>query len=204
MNSTNQSQYIEKMRQYFNEIDTNHNGKIEASELSVALNRSSFHFSENVIKRMIAIVDNQKNGCVTFEEFAELTQYLENQRFSFAREDSDKNGKIDHIELGRALLDMGYNLKANQIKHLLAVVDEDHNGTIEFAEFIDLSFYLRILEKLFSKLAQNGKLKVSDLVALFTDAGLQCTSDTLRTHIHERNHLTFDDVLDIASALKSL
>jgi len=197
-------QHVEIMRQYFQEIDTNHNGKIEASELTAALNRSSFHFSEKVVKRMIALVDHENKGCVSFEEFAELTLFLDNQRIAFAREDNDKNGKIDHIELGRALIDMGFNLKSNQIKHLLAVVDEDHNGTIEFAEFIDLSFYLRILDKLFSKLAQNGKLKVSDLIELYNNAGLICTSDSVKALIHERNHLTFDEVLDIASSLKSL
>jgi Ca2+-binding EF-hand superfamily protein len=174
-------------------------GKIDFTELSVydflnvfgegfltsfsAMKKSRFNFNDRVIRRMIQHLDAGQRGGVSFEEFAQLTRFLEFMRESFAREDQDKNGKviatytgaglgyfrqpqhlsiclffslpelidpllrifdilrflqIDKAEFGRALIDMGFNLKPSSLDHLFSVVDTDKSGTIEFEEYVDL------------------------------------------------------------------
>jgi Ca2+-binding EF-hand superfamily protein len=46
--------------------------------------------------------------------------------------------QVDKAEFGRALIDMGFNLKPSSLDHLFSVVDTDKSGTIEFEEYVDL------------------------------------------------------------------
>jgi Ca2+-binding EF-hand superfamily protein len=58
------------------------------------MKKSRFNFQDRVIRRMIQHLDAGQRGGVSFEEFAQLTRFLEFMRESFSREDHDKNGKV--------------------------------------------------------------------------------------------------------------
>ena len=125
----------------FNAFDKDHNGIIDESELLSAFKQSSKNiFTQDIIKAMMKAVGGT-NG-VSLEQFVKLSDLLSSTQQAFADSDSDKSGAISCTELGRALLDLGYNLSSAQVSSLLDSVDADKNGQIEYSEFVLLFFNL--------------------------------------------------------------
>jgi len=140
------------LKKFFTAFDKDGNGKIDPGELKSALEATGFHFAPQVINRMIKLVNVRPPfGSIDFEEFCNLSAYLDATRKSFDSADTNKNGKIDMKELGEALLDTGFSITSTQLKKLLKLVDMDGNGDIQFEEFVSLSFYLKLISDLFEK-----------------------------------------------------
>merc|ERR1711990_1186297 len=64
----------------------------------------------------------------------ELAEFKE----AFELFDTDKSGQIDATELKFAMTALGFTPSAEEVADLLADIDADGNGTIEFQEFVDL------------------------------------------------------------------
>ena len=55
---------------------------------------------------------------------------------AFQAFDSDNSGSIDHFELKAVLMSMGQTPSDEEIMDLMAQVDEDNSGAINFSEFL--------------------------------------------------------------------
>ena len=64
-------------------------------------------------------------------------------RTSFDKYDANGSGKLDHKELRAALKDMGMEMDTDRTRNILIKYDEDQNGLMEFAEFMQLSRALK-------------------------------------------------------------
>lgn len=53
----------------------------------------------------------------------------------------DKNGHISSKELGEVMKSVGESIPGYKLREMIAEVDRDKNGTIEFDEFIEVSVY---------------------------------------------------------------
>lgn len=60
-------------------------------------------------------------------------------KFAFNAIDADKDGHIESKELGAALKKIGEDVSPAKLKELIALVDKNNNGKIEFDEFIEVS-----------------------------------------------------------------
>ena len=189
----------------FEEIDTNGDGRIDQDELHQGLKKSGHSFSKRVIKRMMMFQLFQYNevkvGALSFEQFVGLSAFLNTMKGSFDLLDGDKNGTIDDVELGRGLIDLGLPVKADQIKLLMAVVDADNNGTVEFEEYVDLAFYLIF----FSYISDSLKMKnvesfppeqIQEMCGL---AGVEISLDAVKDFISKTQgrSATFQDLLGL-------
>merc|ERR1712170_199504 len=61
---------------------------------------------------------------------------LDEIREAFSLFDSDASGAIDVRELKAAMRALGFEVKNEELKKMVTDVDNDGNGTIEFAEFL--------------------------------------------------------------------
>lgn len=52
--------------------------------------------------------------------------------------DTDKSGSVSNTELGELLRQLGYNASEEQLAQLVAVVDDDSSGNLNFDEFVRL------------------------------------------------------------------
>merc|ERR1711924_576414 len=71
----------------------------------------------------------QKKGGLTEEQLDEI-------REAFSLFDADASGMIDVRELKAAMRALGFEVKNEELKKMVTDVDNDGNGTIEFAEFL--------------------------------------------------------------------
>ena len=60
--------------------------------------------------------------------------------FSSVQFDADRNGHITAAEIGELMKALGENVPGYKIRDMIREVDLDENGTVEFNEFIDVSW----------------------------------------------------------------
>merc|ERR1711959_29538 len=73
----------------------------------------------------------KKKGGLTEEQMEEI-------REAFGLFDADASGMIDVRELKAAMRALGFEVKNEELKKMVTDVDNDGNGTIEFAEFLHM------------------------------------------------------------------
>merc|ERR1711881_758766 len=73
----------------------------------------------------------KKPGQLTDEQMEEI-------REAFGLFDNDASGAIDVRELKAAMRALGFEVKNEELKKMVSDVDNDGNGTIEFAEFLSM------------------------------------------------------------------
>ena len=59
------------------------------------------------------IFDQDQSGTISFQEFQQLWQYIQQWKGAFDRYDSDRSGAIESQELHRAFAEMGFNVSPN-------------------------------------------------------------------------------------------
>merc|ERR1712010_5465 len=65
-------------------------------------------------------------------------EQVEEIREAFTLFDSDASGAIDVRELKAAMRALGFEVKNEELKKMVSDIDNDGNGTIEFAEFLGM------------------------------------------------------------------
>merc|ERR1712199_122784 len=73
----------------------------------------------------------KKKGGLTEEQLDEI-------REAFGLFDADASGMIDVRELKAAMRALGFEVKNEELKKMVTDVDNDGNGSIEFAEFLQI------------------------------------------------------------------
>merc|ERR1711981_1476889 len=73
----------------------------------------------------------KKPGQLTEEQLDEI-------REAFSLFDADASGMIDIRELKAAMRALGFEVKNEELKKMVADIDGDGNGTIEFTEFLSM------------------------------------------------------------------
>merc|ERR1711967_134935 len=63
---------------------------------------------------------------------------VEEIREAFNLFDADQSGAIDVRELKAAMRALGFEIKKEELKKMIADIDNDGNGDIDFAEFLEM------------------------------------------------------------------
>jgi len=67
---------VAKLRAVFDEIDEDHSGSIQASELSAALKKLGYVIPEGHCRQLLGEIDIDKSGRVSFDEFTQFFRYV--------------------------------------------------------------------------------------------------------------------------------
>ena len=112
------------------------------------------------MKRVIAVLDKNKDGNISFLEFVQGLNSLsaassqeEKLRFAFQIYDINNDGFISNGELFTVLKMMvGTNLNDIQLQQLvdrtIIKADKDMDGKISFQEFVEITKHLDVVDKL--------------------------------------------------------
>ncbi len=100
------TEQLEELREAFNLFDTDSNGQIDAKELKAALRALGFQVKKAEVRKMIADIDRDEQGTVSFDDFQEIMTGRMGDRDSreeiakvFALFDHEGNGKISFRDL---------------------------------------------------------------------------------------------------------
>merc|ERR1712070_345541 len=65
-------------------------------------------------------------------------EQMDESREAFSLFDGDQSGAIDVRELKAAMRALGFEVKKEELKKMISDIDNDGNGSIEFAEFLQM------------------------------------------------------------------
>ncbi|BAT99005.1 probable calcium-binding protein CML25 [Vigna umbellata] len=126
----------------FRKFDANGDGRISSSELGSMMKCLGQHATEEEVFRMIQDVDCDGDGHINLQEFIELNtkgvdsdEVLENLKEAFSIFDIDGNGSITAEELHMVMASLGDECSIDECRRMIAGVDGDGNGMINFEEF---------------------------------------------------------------------
>merc|ERR1712025_1505282 len=88
------------------------------------------HRTQQTMSRRGAAKKKAKGG-LTEEQIEEI-------REAFNLFDADQSGAIDVRELKAAMRALGFEIKKEELKKMIADIDNDGNGDIDFAEFLEM------------------------------------------------------------------
>lgn len=134
---------IKGLKELFKNIDTDRSGTITLEELKNGLARLGSRLSEPEIEQLMEAADVDKSGTIDYMEFVTATMHRhrlerdENLLEVFKYFDKDGNGHITRDELRQAMTDYGMGDEAT-IDEILDDVDTDKDGTINYAEFVNM------------------------------------------------------------------
>ncbi|CAN0911556.1 Calcium-dependent protein kinase 17 [Linum grandiflorum] len=132
---------IRGLKEMFKGMDTDNSGTITLEELKQGLAKQGTKLSEAEVKQLMEAADADGNGTIDYDEFITATMHLnrmdreEHLYTAFQHFDKDNSGFITTEELQQALRDFGIN-DENELKDILAEVDSDNDGRINYDEFV--------------------------------------------------------------------
>ncbi|ETO23432.1 calcium-dependent protein kinase [Reticulomyxa filosa] len=144
-NYLNPSQ-IDEVTEFFKAADTDANGLISREELHKALQKVDPHISDSDVDSIFRSMDANNDGFVDYDEMLtsrvnrKLQSKEERLRKVFQAIDLDDNGKISQEELKATLesATANVNISDTRIKELIEEADKNHDGEIDFEEFLAL------------------------------------------------------------------
>ncbi|XP_024436472.1 centrin-1 [Desmodus rotundus] len=138
----------QEVREAFDLFDADGSGTIDVKELKVAMRALGFEPRKEEMKKMIAEVDKEGTGKISFNDFlAVMTQKMaekdtkEEILKAFRLFDDDETGKISFKNLKRVANELGENLTDEELQEMIDEADRDGDGEVNEEEF------LRIMKK---------------------------------------------------------
>ncbi|KVH90052.1 Calcium-binding EF-hand [Cynara cardunculus var. scolymus] len=128
------------LKEMFKSMDTDNSGTITFEELKAGLPKLGTKLSESEVRQLMEAADVDGNGTIDYIEFISATMHLnrvereDHLYTAFEYFDNDKSGYITVEELEHAL--KKYNMGDEKtIKEIIAEVDTDNDGRINYEEF---------------------------------------------------------------------
>lgn len=136
------------IKEAFDLFDQSGVGVIDAKELKVAIRALGFEPKKEEIKKMIAEVDKDCTGKISYDDFVQLMTVKMAEKDSneeilkaFRLFDDDDTGTISFKNLQRVAKELGENLTDEELKEMIDEADLDGDGEVNQNEF------LRIMKK---------------------------------------------------------
>uniref|UniRef100_A0A1B0GA75 EF-hand domain-containing protein n=1 Tax=Glossina morsitans morsitans TaxID=37546 RepID=A0A1B0GA75_GLOMM len=136
------------IKEAFDLFDTESTGFIEVKELKVAIRALGFEPKKEEIKRMVAEIDKEGTGRISYDDFLHLMTMKMAEKDTkeeilkaFRLFDDDETGKISFKNLKRVAKELGETLTDEELREMIDEADLDNDGEVNQEEF------LRIMKK---------------------------------------------------------
>uniref|UniRef100_A0A182IY95 EF-hand domain-containing protein n=1 Tax=Anopheles atroparvus TaxID=41427 RepID=A0A182IY95_ANOAO len=136
------------IKEAFDLFDSEGTGMIDTKELKVAIRALGFEPKKEEIKKMIAEIDKDGSGKLSFDDFVQLMTVKMAEKDSkeeilkaFRLFDDDETGTISFKNLKRVAKELGENLTDEELQEMIDEADRDGDGEVNQEEF------LRIMKK---------------------------------------------------------
>ncbi|KAK1397227.1 Calcium-dependent protein kinase 20 [Heracleum sosnowskyi] len=133
---------IAGLKEMFKMIDTDNSGNITLEELQKGLEKVGANLMESEINDLLQSADLDNSGTIDYTEFVAAMLNLNKAQkedhlvAAFSYFDKDGSGFITADELEQACKQFG--LEGAQLEVIMQEVDKDHDGRIDYNEFVDM------------------------------------------------------------------
>ncbi|XP_013777290.1 troponin C-like [Limulus polyphemus] len=139
---------VQMLRKAFDMFDREKNGIINTNMVSTILRTLGQTFEEKDLKDLISEIDQDGSGELEFEEFMALAaRFLveedaeamqEELREAFRLYDKQGQGYINVSDLRDILRALDDKLTEDELDEMIAEIDTDGSGTVDFDEFMEM------------------------------------------------------------------
>nr|QGQ62245.1 Troponin C [Demodex brevis] len=139
---------VQMLRKAFDMFDREKKGYIACNMVSTILRTLGQTFEESDLQQLIVEIDADGSGQLEFDEFLTLTaRFLveedaeamqEELREAFRLYDKEGNGYIKTSDLREILRALDDKLTADELDEMIAEIDTDGSGTVDFDEFMEM------------------------------------------------------------------
>lgn len=136
------------IKEAFDLFDTEGTGIIDVKELKVAIRALGFEPKKEEIKKMIAEVDKDGTGKLSYQDFLQLMTVKMAEKDTneeilkaFRLFDDDDTGTISFKNLKRVAKELGENLTDEELQEMIEEADRNGDGEVSKEDF------LRIMKK---------------------------------------------------------
>eukprot|EP00768_Dysnectes_brevis_P008365 gnl/Dysnectes_brevis/752_a826_4733.p1 GENE.gnl/Dysnectes_brevis/752_a826_4733~~gnl/Dysnectes_brevis/752_a826_4733.p1 ORF type:complete len:193 (-),score=52.52 gnl/Dysnectes_brevis/752_a826_4733:50-628(-) len=137
-----------QLQQKFHSIDSDHSGFISVAELQNAFSTPSFAFPTNTAKSLVRMFSS--HGQISFQQFAQLDQFVSSISNTFQQHDRDRSGSIGVREMPMAMHQLGFQLNQTTLNALMQTYDPHQTGFIEYSGFLAACVLCGLARTLFS------------------------------------------------------
>eukprot|EP00879_Flechtneria_rotunda_P005365 GHRR01005652.1.p1 GENE.GHRR01005652.1~~GHRR01005652.1.p1 ORF type:complete len:183 (+),score=22.21 GHRR01005652.1:192-740(+) len=131
-----------QLKAWFDAIDTDRSGRLDAKELQRALALGNLNFGLNDVDQMVRAFDTSNARSLGYEEFQRLHIFLVNVQNSFQTFDRDRSGKLTPDEVTNALRQAGFNLDPPAMMAMVSFSKTVLSATAVFAVHLLVSIIL--------------------------------------------------------------
>ena len=130
---------LDDLKQVFKELDEDGNGKVTVAELSKAMEKAGTQARKEELLALLQSADIDGDGTLSYEELLmtsigrKISAKEERLWNAFSKVDLNHDGKLSAAEIQKVL---GGDEK--EVKAMIAEVDADGDGQVDFDEFISL------------------------------------------------------------------
>jgi len=136
------------LRKAFDMFDKANKGVISTNMVATILRSLGQTFEDNDLAALIDDIDEDGSGELEFEEFAALASRFVSEedqeaiqqelREAFRLYDKEGNGYINVSDLRDILRALDDNLAEDEVDEMIAEIDTDGSGTVDFDEFMEM------------------------------------------------------------------
>lgn len=138
------------MKAWFDAVDQDRSGRIDAEELRSALSSGGFQFSFSTTEKLIRMFDRAGDGKISFNEFGALHQFVTTMTDAFRKRDTSGDGTLDGAEIRAALNSSGYNLSEPTFQLMMRKFDRHNIGGLRLDDYIELSILIGTARNVFA------------------------------------------------------
>jgi Ca2+-binding EF-hand superfamily protein len=137
-------------RQWFDAVDTDRSGNIDAKELQNALSSGGFTFNGSTADKIIKMFDSDHSGVLSFVQFRNAHAFIQQMSQGFKSRDRDGSGSLEGPEVRAALAASGYHLNEGTFQSMMKKFDHKQIGGLMFDDYVDLSILIGTARNVFS------------------------------------------------------
>ncbi|XP_049873818.1 troponin C-like [Pectinophora gossypiella] len=149
MRMTNQidDEQIAMLRRAFSMFDSSKQGRIEKEKVRTILNTMVHSYDDRELDEMLDSEETDDSGKLNFDSFVRVaTHFLDEDDEALQKElkeafrlyDKEGNGYIPTSSLREILAALDDQLTPDQLNEMIAEIDTDDSGTVDFDEFMEM------------------------------------------------------------------
>eukprot|EP01127_Copromyxa_protea_P015741 TRINITY_DN4579_c2_g1_i1.p1 TRINITY_DN4579_c2_g1~~TRINITY_DN4579_c2_g1_i1.p1 ORF type:complete len:262 (+),score=38.40 TRINITY_DN4579_c2_g1_i1:157-942(+) len=123
------------LQNWFNTVDRDKSGSIEVQELQ-QITFEGRPIGPQAAAKLIQVFDEDRNGSISFQEYAIMHKFISHMRQAFLTADTDRSGRIEAKEIHQALTNAGFSyISMSTILELLHKYDSTRLG-LDWPQFL--------------------------------------------------------------------